>query len=266
MVRLGKLINKKIRVIPLKFLSPALAAYWLRFITSVPTNIARALINGLQYDLPADGSKLQAYIPQVLISYDDAVAEALEMNEEIIDSEIWGFDPDALSRWQPDYGYYPKQAGYTLKTDASCEELWRQVQLVGGDEGYFFANGLWRLREWMDAMIGGNALERYRRDPNHLELGDRIDSWKVISLEENHFLSLLFGMKAPGLGRLEFTINDHGEYRTIDIRAWWHPKGFKGLLYWFAMMPAHLFIFRGMTYQLVKRCKAKAKDGQIDTV
>ncbi|WP_187957614.1 DUF2867 domain-containing protein, partial [Bacillus subtilis] len=69
---------------------------------------------------------------------------------------------------------------------------------------------------------------------------DRIDSWKVISLEENHFLSLLFGMKAPGLGRLEFTINDHGEYRTIDIRAWWHPKGFKGLLYWFAMMPAHL--------------------------
>lgn len=266
MVKLGKLINKKIRVIPLKFLSPALAAYWLRFITSVPTNIARALINGLQYDLPADGSKLQAYIPQVLISYDDAVAEALEMNDEIIDSEIWGFDPDALSRWQPDYGYYPKQAGYTLKTDASCEDLWRQVQLVGGDEGYFFANGLWRLREWMDAMIGGNALERYRRDPNHLELGDRIDSWKVISLEENHFLSLLFGMKAPGLGRLEFTINDHGEYRTIDIRAWWHPKGFKGLLYWFAMMPAHLFIFRGMTHQLVKRCKAKAKDGQIDTV
>lgn len=266
MVRLGTLLNKKIRVIPLKFLSPAMAAYWLRFITSVPTNIARALINGLQYDLPADGSKLQQYIPQVLISYDDAVSEALEMNDEIIDSEIWGFDPDALSRWQSNYGYYPKQAGYTLKTDASAEDLWRQVQLVGGKEGYFFANSLWRIREWMDSMIGGNALERYRRDPQHLQLGDRIDSWKVISLEENHFLSLLFGMKAPGLGRLEFTINDHGDHRSVDIRAWWHPKGFKGLLYWFAMMPAHLFIFRGMTLQLVKRCKAKAKDGQIDTV
>lgn len=57
-------------------------------------------------------------------------------------------------------------------------------------------------------------------------------------------------MKAPGLGRLTFTIHDSGERRSLDVRAWWHPAGFGGLLYWFAMMPAHLFIFKGMAKRI----------------
>lgn len=36
------------------------------------------------------------------------------------------------------------------------------------------------------------------------------------------------------------------------MRAWWHPAGFSGLLYWFAMMPAHLFIFRGMAKRIAE--------------
>ncbi|PSV47574.1 DUF2867 domain-containing protein [Photobacterium indicum] len=263
---LGKLMGKNIHVVPLSFLTPTMAAYWLKIITSVPTNIAKALIGGLRFDLPADGTAIQSLIPQHLLPYDEAVKEALRQETEVVRSEIWGFDPDALARWQTGYGYYPKQAGYTLKTDASAEDLWRQVQLVGGKEGYFFANSLWQIREWMDFAIGGDALKRYRRDPNTLEQGDKIDSWKVIKLVPNKFLSLLFGMKAPGLGRLEFTIEDKGDHREIDIRAWWHPEGFSGLLYWFAMMPAHLFIFRGMTYALVKRCKAKAQAGNHETI
>lgn len=53
-------------------------------------------------------------------------------------------------------------------------------------------------------------------------------------------------MKAPGLGRLCFTLEDKGDYRTIDVRAFWHPHGMPGLFYWLLMIPAHLFIFRGM--------------------
>lgn len=265
MRKLGEHAGKKVRILPIPFLTPSLAAYWLKFITSVPANIARALIGGLRFDLPADGSAIQSLIPQYLLSYDEAVKECLSHESEVVRNEIWGFDPDALARWQAGYGYYPKQAGYTLKTDATCEQLWRQVQLVGGKEGYFYANFLWRIREWLDHLIGGDALTRYRRDPEELRLGDKVDSWKVINITPNRFLSLLFGMKAPGLGRLEFTIDDKGDYREIDIRAWWHPAGFSGLLYWFAMMPAHLFIFRGMAHALVKRCKAKAKQGKSVT-
>lgn len=262
---LGKQIGKPVRIIPLAILTPTIAAYWLKFITSVPPNIARALIGGLQLDLAANSSAIQSLIPQHLLSYDEAVQECLSHESEVVRTEIWGFDPDALARWQPGYGYYPKQAGYTLKTNATAEQLWQQIQQLGGEPGYFYANPLWRLREWIDYAVGGDALNRYRRDPDTLALGDQLDSWKVINLEPNRFLSLLFGMKAPGLGRLEFTIRDQGEYRELDIRAWWHPAGFTGLLYWFSMMPAHLFIFKGMTHAIVKRCRADAKEGKSVT-
>lgn len=251
------LSGKKVHIIPLAILTPKLASYWFKIITSVPTNIAKALVGGLQYDLNADGTSLQALIPQPLLSFEQAVEKTLKQEIDIIDSDIWGFDSDALARWKPGYGYYPKQAGYTLKTDVSAEALWKQIQLIGTDEGYFFANILWRIREWMDYVVGGDALQRYRSHPEKLALGDRIDSWKVIAIKENESLSLLLGMKAPGLGRLEFNIEDKGDHRVFDIRAWWHPAGFSGLLYWFAMMPPHLFIFEGMAKAIAKKCKAK---------
>lgn len=254
---IGKLAGKKVRIIPLALLTPKMAAYWFNIITSVPSNVAKALIGGLRYDLTANGKEIQALIPQQLLSFEQAVAKSLAHEIDIIDSEIWGFDSDALSRWQPGYGYYPKQAGYTLKTDLSAKSLWQQIQLIGTQEGYFFANILWRIREWIDHLAGGDSLNRYRRDPDKLALGDRIDSWKVIAIKEDSFLSLLFGMKAPGLGRLEFNIVDNGADRELDIRAWWHPAGFWGLLYWFVLKPAHLFIFKGMAKAIVKKCKTK---------
>ena len=71
-------------------------------------------------------------------------------------------------------------------------------------------------------------------------------------MEEEKQLTLLFGMKAPGLGRLSFTINDKGDHRELDVRAWWHPHGMPGLIYWLLMIPAHLFIFRGMAQRIAR--------------
>jgi len=253
---IAQLSGRKLRIIPLARFPATILPHFFKIITSVPTHIASALVGGLQYDLSVDGRELQRLIPQPLLSYEQAVSKTLQHEIDIIDSETWGFDPDALARWQPGYGYYPKQAGYTLTTTLSADALWDQIQLIGTEQGYFFANYLWRIREWIDYAVGGDALQRYRRHPNKLALGDRIDSWKVIGLQENAFLSLLLGMKAPGLGRLEFNIEDRGEYRLLDIRAWWHPAGFSGLVYWYAMMPAHLFIFKGMAKAIAKRSAA----------
>ena len=71
-------------------------------------------------------------------------------------------------------------------------------------------------------------------------------------------------MKGHGLGRLEITLSDHGESRELNISAWWHPKGFLGLLYWFAMMPAHLFIFKGMVKAIEKQAKEQMRDSSVE--
>jgi len=243
--------GKKRWLIPIPLPTRFISVWFISMITSVPTSIARALIQGLNHDLPADGKPLQALIPQTLQTFDQAVTATLKREEEVVDSADWGYDPEARARWRPGYGFYPKQAGYSLKTSASSQALWHTVQQLGGKEGYFYANILWQIRARMDDMIG-NRVVYGRPERDTLAVGDLVDGWKVITIKPQRLLALLFGMKAPGLGRLAFTIKDHGDHRTLDVRAWWHPAGFSGLLYWFAMMPAHLFIFRGMARRIVR--------------
>lgn len=249
--RFIRISGKRRLLIPIPLPTQLISVYFLNMITSVPTSIARALIQGLKHDLPADGQALQALIPQTLLSFDDAVRETLRQEDQVVNSADWGYDPEARARWRPGYGFYPKQAGCTLETRASSAALWHVVQQIGGEEGYFYANALWKTRAWMDDLAGGGVVYgRPQRD--ELQVGDLIDGWKVIAIKPLRQLAMMFGMKAPGLGRLTFTFDDLGDRRTLDVRAWWHPAGFSGLLYWFVMMPAHLFIFRGMAKRIAK--------------
>ena len=75
---------------------------------------------------------------------------------------------------------------------------------IGGKERYFFGNILWQTRALMDRAIG-HKLAKGRPEREYLQTGDAVDSWKVIVVEPEKQLTLLFGMKAPGLGRLCFT-------------------------------------------------------------
>ncbi|CAM4134427.1 DUF2867 domain-containing protein [Serratia silvae] len=249
--RFIKISGKKRWLIPVPLPTRFISVWFISMITSVPTSIASALIQGLNHDLPADGKPLQALIPQPLQTFDEAVKETLRREDEVVDSADWGYDPEARARWRPGYGFYPKHAGCELETQASSEALWHVVQQLGGKEGYFYANILWQIRARMDDMIGnGVVYGRPQRDT--LEIGDLVDGWKVITKKPLRQLALMFGMKAPGLGRLTFSIKDLGDRRQVDVRAWWHPAGFSGLLYWFVMMPAHLFIFRGMAKRIAQ--------------
>lgn len=249
--RFIKISGKKRWLIPVPLPTRFISVWFISMITSVPTSIASALIQGLNHDLPADGKPLQALIPQPLQTFDDAVKETLRREDEVVDSADWGYDPEARARWRPGYGFYPKHAGCEVETQASSEALWHVVQQLGGKEGYFYGNILWQIRARMDDMIG-NGIVYGRPQRDTLEVGDLVDGWKVITKKPLRQLALMFGMKAPGLGRLTFSIKDLGDRRQLDVRAWWHPAGFSGLLYWFVMMPAHLFIFRGMAKRIAQ--------------
>jgi len=112
----------------------------------------------------------------------------------------------------------------------------------------------------MDWLVFGPGLTRGRRHPTELRIGDRIDYWTVLALEPARRLTLHFGMRAPGAGVLEFEIDPEptpsSEGRTrLTITAYWHPQGVWGLLYWYALAPAHLFIFRRMTRAMLRRAQ-----------
>jgi hypothetical protein len=64
-------------IIGVPVLTPRLSAHWLRFVTSVPLPVARALVESLRHDAVADGSDLFAEVGLVPCSFDEAVRRAL---------------------------------------------------------------------------------------------------------------------------------------------------------------------------------------------
>lgn len=248
-IRFMAVSGKRRPLIPVPFPTRWISVWFLNVITSVPPTTAKALIQGLKHDLIADDRALRALIPQPLIAFDEAVRRTLKEEEQLVNSSDWSYDAQAFARWRPEYGYYPKQAGCTVNTSASSGALWEVINQIGGKEGYFFGNVLWKTRGAMDLLVG-HRLAKGRPERAYLQTGDAVDSWKVIIVEPEKQLTLLFGMKAPGLGRLSFTLRDKGDHRELDVRAWWHPHGMPGLFYWLLMIPAHLFIFRGMARRI----------------
>jgi len=150
---------------------------------------------------------------------------------------------------------YPYRAGGEARTPARPETVWQVVCSIGGENRYFALNALWTVREAVDALLGGEGLIRRRPASRSLRPGDRIDSWTVLVADAPHRLALLFGMKAPGCGVLEFTIGRDADATVVSATAFWRPNGLSGILYWRAMEPAHLVLFRMMTREICRRSK-----------
>jgi uncharacterized protein YbjT (DUF2867 family) len=242
-------------ILPVPVLTPGLSAYWLKFVTAVPANIARALIGGLKHDFTADDEPIRRLIPQTLLGFDDSVREALEAEKRNAVAARWTEGAFMFRSYRPDYAYYAKRVSGSAETRASTRAIWKVVTAIGGRNRYYAFDFLWTLREAADWLIGGPAMNRGRRDPGNLRVGDVVDSWRVIGEEHERRLTLFFGMKAPGSGVLEFEIEDMGDRRRITATAYWHPAGVWGLLYWHAMTPGHLFIFGAMTRAIAQRAE-----------
>ena len=144
-------------------------------------------------------------------------------------------------------------------TDASVESVWRQVERIGGDNGWFGSDLLWWARGVLDRfLVGGVGLRRGRRDPDYLRVGESLDFWRVEELEPGRRLKLYAEMVLPGKAWLEFTVTSENGKTKIVQEATFNPRGLGGQLYWYAVSPFHLFVFPTMLRNIVKKAKANA--------
>jgi len=262
MRQFGEVVGKRPRIIPVPVLTPQLSSHWLALITTVPASIARALIGGLKHDIPADDAALRALAPQKLLSFKEAVIAALEAEKAHTVAARWTEGALMFRGGRHDYAFYAKRAAGSAVARATPAALWNIVTQLGGDVGYFYAAPLWKIRAWMDWLAGGPGLTKGRRHPTELRVGDTIDYWTVMALERERRLTLDFGMRAPGAGVIEFEIEPlDAEHTRVTVTAYWHPQGVWGLLYWYALVPAHLFIFKGMTREIARRAERGGQSG-----
>jgi uncharacterized protein YbjT (DUF2867 family) len=259
----GRLAGRRPLILAVPVLTPRLSSYWLRLVTSVPTSIAQALVEGLEHDFIADDQALRALVPRRLMGLEEAVQAAIDADRSHTVTARWVEGAIACRNFRPEYGFYAKRAGATAISAAPPEAVFEVICRIGGDEGWFYADSLWWIRRALDWLAGGPSFRRNRRHPAELRVGDVVDSWRVIALEPGRRLTLFMEMKGPGAGVLEFVVKPGpgGSGSSVSATAYWHPAGVAGLLYWYSLVPAHLFIFRGLTRAIERRASAGDHSG-----
>jgi len=130
-------------------------------------------------------------------------------------------------------------------------KVFQSLLSLGGDQGWFAYGFLWQLRGLVDKLLGGYGLNRGRRDPRALRIGDSLDFWKVVDIRKDKRLLLLSQMKLPGKAWLEFTLDDH----TLTQTAYFLPKGLWGRLYYSLSLPFHVLAFASLGHNVIKRAQ-----------
>jgi uncharacterized protein YbjT (DUF2867 family) len=259
----------------LPVLTPWLAGQWVNLVTPIPRRLAVPIIESLQFDCVVHDHDIDAVIPppaEGLVPYRRAVRLALareragEVETSWRDAGVPGAPSDPLP--SDPLPSDPNWAGHRVYTDlrerttpASPAALWRVIEGVGGERGWYSFPLAWAVRGWLDKLAGGVGLRRGRRHPDRLQEGDALDFWRVEHLERGRVLRLRAEMRVPGRAWLELRAEPVGTEageaadgatsgsRYVQ-RAVFFPKGLAGRLYWWAILPFHGVIFAGMANRI----------------
>jgi len=235
-------------VIRVPLATPRISGLWLSVVTPVYASIGRELIESLRNDtLVGDGSAREVF-PIRPRGFRQAIERALANEDREFAETRWS---DALSAYSGrNWGGVTlgqrAVASRKVRVAASPQQTFAPIQRIGGETGWYYGNGFWRLRGLLDQIVGGVGLRRGRRDPVRLAVGDTLDFWRVEAFEQDRFLRLSAEMKTPGRIWLQFEVNGDDAGTTLRQTAIFDPHGLAGLAYWYALYPVHYLIFEGM--------------------
>ena len=254
LLEFARVRNLKRKIIILPVMTPKLSSYWLYFVTSTSYKLASNLVESMKVEVICRDNELSEILGIKPISYKESLEKAFKKIEsnEIVSS--WkdanvssGFNSKISDFIQvPDYGCFKDQR---LKTFSNRQDCIERIWSIGGETGWYYGNWLWKIRGFMDKLVGGVGLRRGRTNIHDINVGDALDFWRVLYANKEEGRLLLYAeMKLPGEAWLEFKIVGDKLIQTATYR----PLGLLGRLYWYAVLPLHGFIFKGMLNKLAQ--------------
>ncbi|WP_437371816.1 SDR family oxidoreductase [Maribacter litoralis] len=236
-------------------MTPKLSSYWLYFVTSTSYKLALNLVDSMKIEVIAKDTRLQDILNIEPHTYKEAIDLAFKKIEQNLvisswkDSMISGRFLDNLEKHiqVPKYGVLKD---YKQLQVTQPEEVLERIWSIGGETGWYYGNWLWKIRGFLDKLWGGVGLRRGRTHPDKIFAGDSLDFWRVLLADKKAKRLLLFAeMKLPGEAWLEFKIDDNN---VLHQTATFRPRGLRGRLYWYSIVPFHYFIFGGMIRNIAK--------------
>lgn len=252
-------LRKRI-ILPVPLLSPRLSSYWVGLITPVPSALAKPLILGLKTRVVCSENRIRDLIPLELSDCHTTLTRALDRVKEQTVPTCFSDagrleEPELVACGDAPYsGGTVKGLTYSTLLEAEPSEIWHHVQRIGGENGWYAWNSLWKFRGFLDTLVGGIGLRRGRRDPVHIYPGDALDFWRVLDVQENKRLLLQAEMTVPGEALLEFIVEEQGPGKTrFSQRSKFLPRGLWGLLYWWLTYIPHKLVFKGMLKAMARK-------------
>lgn len=248
-------------IVPVPVLTPRLSSLWIHLVTPISARIARPLAEGLRNEVVCRNdlaAELMPHEPQTIRACIQAA-----MSEERADTIETRWSDAGVVPGDPDWaGGSVFSDPRSVPINAPASVIYRAVCHVGGGHGWYAADWLWRLRGLLDRLVGGPGLRRGRRDAEQVSYGEALDFWRVTDVAADKRLELRAEMKLPGVATLSFEIEpDPKNPRKCNLRqtARFKPRGWTGLLYWYACLPLHGIVFRGMLRGIKRSAEAVAR-------
>jgi uncharacterized protein YbjT (DUF2867 family) len=252
LLRFARLRGLKRYIWTVPVMTPRLSSYWLYFVTATSYPLAVHLVNSMKVEVICRSNDLAQRLGIRLLGFDEAIERAFSRIEQ---NEIVSSWKDALSSGQlkgaiSDYIQVPVHGCFRDARQAEITDekaVLDRIWALGGDNGWYYGNFLWRLRGFLDKLIGGVGLRRGRTHPTDIQAGDALDFWRVLLADKAGCRLLLYAeMRLPGEAWLEFSVTDGVLHQTATFR----PRGVLGRLYWYVVTPLHLVMFEGMLRRL----------------
>jgi len=252
----AEILRTRTLFVPFFFSSIPLFSYPLSLLTPVPNAISRCLLEGLRGDLTVHDPAIRRLIPFEPLSFKETLLRAMTREEQDRVHTRWSdaYPPaHALAIKLAELkGETTYRARYSLPTEKEAESLFRSLCRLGGKEGWFHANWMWRLRGFVDRVFLGVGLVRGRKSPTQLSVNDVVDFWRVEDLRVPERLLLRAEMKLPGKAWLEFRIEEE-KGRRLSVTAYYDTHTFWGRLYWYLFLPFHHFLFTNLLKEIERR-------------
>ena len=231
-------------------LTPWLSSLWLGLVTPLYARVGRKLAESIKHPtVVRDPSALEVF-PVRPRGMREAIAAAIRNEEREIAQSRWY---DALSSGgagRDSAGVHTTGNRFvdsrTQDVDVGPEEAFAPIRRIGGGTGWYAYGWLWRLRGFLDLLVGGVGVRRGRPAPDDLHVGDALDFWRVEAYEPHRRLRLSAEMKLPGRAWLEFEVVPRDGGATIRQTALFDPVGLFGRVYWYGVYPLHRLVFSGM--------------------
>lgn len=255
--KIGIILRKKRFFIPSFFSNTNLYGYFASLLTPVPSPITKCLMEGTKNEVICQNTHIRELIPFEPLSYEEAVLRALSREEQ---DKIY-------TRWSDAYPpahdlaiklhemKHPLRyvSEYHLDTQKNEADLFSSICAIGGKQGWFYTNWMWRMRGILDRLIQGVGTSRGRKSSSSLMINDVIDFWRVENLIKDKLLLLRAEMILPGKAWLEFRIQKNKNTNRLFVTAYFQPSNWTGHIYWYNFLPFHFIIFRDLLRQIEKK-------------